>query len=115
MKSKIASIMKMMLKVAVIVGVTAVAIAIASNYFDMDKETLIFVIGGVYILLGGSTLMGNVGRRTDINYLNTRSIGIDSARDNLENDQMEIEQSGSFLKLMGASGLILIIMGYLMR
>ena len=115
MKMKLKSLMKMLIKIGAIVIISVLVIPIVASYFEMDQETIMFILGAIYFLVGGSTLMSNGGRRVDINYQKAKSIGIDGIREGMERDRLEVDHSSSFLTVMASSGIILILIGYFMK
>lgn len=113
MKTKLKSVVKTLIKIGAIVIISILVIPMVASYFEMDQETVMFILGAIYFLVGGSTLMSNGGRRVDINYQKAKSIGIDGIREGMEKDRLEVDHSSSFLTVMVSSGIILILIGYL--
>lgn len=115
MKTKLKSIVKILVKIGAIIIISVLLVPIVASYFEMDQETIMFILGAIYFLVGGSTLMSNGERRVDINYQKAKSIGIDGIREGMERDRLEVDHSSSFLTVMASSGIILILIGYFMK
>lgn len=102
---------KFLLKIAVILLVTASIILIASNFMEWGIGDAFFIVGALYIFIGGIGTLGDARRRTDFEYLHMRSISSKSSMDEIGKDKMEMDRASSYVALMIVTGILLIVIG----
>ena len=77
-------------------------------------ENLLFIVGVIYLIIVGSTILGDASRRVDINYLQSRSLGHIKSLDEVANNKQQVGSETPFIFLMMIAGFLLIGMTYLL-
>ncbi|MEG0013488.1 MAG: hypothetical protein RR618_03560 [Cellulosilyticaceae bacterium] len=112
MWQKVSCLFKFILKVFLVVGITSLILFMLSYFLEFSLESLFFVVGVIYFIIGGSTVLGDSDRRVDVNYLQTRSLSLTKSWDEVAENKKEVDHGASFILLMIISGILLIGLTY---
>lgn len=96
--------MKVLFKGVILIGVTLGCIWGISLIWEIDRKTLCFIIGAIYMLIGSTCMIINMERRLDMTGVDPVSL-----------EQERVKRRSSVVRLLMSAAVVVIIMGVFWR